>query len=286
MAHVAAGVRASQTTLTVRQRVSVENPSRKELAVNFPRLGVVVVALAVSWSCGSSPTSTTAPSSSSATVSSLLVSGATSLSGVGQTVQLTATATFSNGTTQNVTATTTWQSSNTGVATVTSGGLVTAVTSGSVTLTATYQGKTATATVAIAISSFSQSTMTATINGTPFNAISVTVAQSSGILAVAGTSAFTSPYLVITIAIPAAVGTYQLGPLTVPNATLSQHSATSVLQWVTVLGTGGSGTVTLSTLTSTSATGTFSLTLVPGPGVGGTPTGTKVITNGVFSVTF
>jgi hypothetical protein len=256
--------------------------------VTLPRLALIVIALGVSCSCGSSssPSSPTAPSSSSATVSSVLVSGGTSLSKAGQTVQLTATATFSDGTTQNVTASATWQSSNTGVATVTPGGLVTAVTSGTVTLTATYQGKSATATVSISISSSSQSTMTAIIDGTPFNAINVTVAQSPGILAVAGTSAFTSPYLVLTMAVPAAVGIYQLGPLTPANATLSQNSTTSVLQWVTQLGSGGSGTVTLTTLTSTSATGTFSLTLVPGPGVNGTPTGTKVVTNGVFSVKF
>jgi hypothetical protein len=246
---------------------------------------LILVGLLASWSCGS-PSTNTPASPSSPTLSSLAVSGATPLTGLGQTVQLTAIATFSDGSTQTVTTTATWQSSNTSVATVTSGGLVTAVTSGTVTLTASYQGKTATASVAIAISSSSQSMMTAVIDGTPFNAISVTEAQSTGILAVGGTSAFTSPYLVLTFAIPAAVGTYQLGPLTVPNASLSQHNTTSVLNWVTVLGSGGSGTVTLSTLTSTSATGTFSLTLVPGPGVGGTPTGTKVITNGVFNVTF
>jgi hypothetical protein len=108
----------------------------------------------------------------------------------------------------------------------------------------------------------------------------------SGVLGVAGTSAFASPYLVLDITVPAAVGTYQLGPLTVPNASLTQNSTSATLKWVTDLGSGGSGTVTLTTLTSTSATGTFSLTLVPGPGVGGTPTGTKQVTNGVFSVTF
>jgi hypothetical protein len=72
--------------------------------VTLPRLALIVIALGVSCSCGSSssPSSPTAPSSSSATVSSVLVSGGTSLSKAGQTVQLTATATFSDGTTQNV----------------------------------------------------------------------------------------------------------------------------------------------------------------------------------------
>ena len=244
----------------------------------------IVVALAVSWSCGS--TSNSPASASTATVSSVAVSGTSILSIIGQTVQLAATATLSDGTTKDVTAIATWQSSNTSVASVSSGGLVDALAAGTVTITATYQGKAGAATVPVSFSSSSQSTMTASIDGLSFSAISVTAAQSSGILAVGGTSAFSSPYLVLTIAIPAAVGTYQLGPLTVPNASLSQNSAISVLKWVTVLGSGGSGTVTLSTLTSTSATGTFSLILVPGPGVGGTPTGTRVVTNGVFSVKF
>jgi hypothetical protein len=49
-------------------------------------------------------------------------------------------ATLSNGTTQNVTTSATWQSSNTGVATVTSGGLVTGVNFGQASISATYQG--------------------------------------------------------------------------------------------------------------------------------------------------
>jgi trimeric autotransporter adhesin len=267
------------------KRKDVRGNSNQESDVTLRRFVPIAMALAVSWSCGSSP-SNSPTSPSTATVSAVAVSGTSSLSTIGQTIQLTATATFSDGTTQNVTATATWLSSNTSVASVTSGGLVGALASGTVTVTATYQGKAGTATIPVSISSSSQSMMTAIIDGTPFNAISVTAAESSGILAVGGTSAFTSPYLVLTIAVPAAVGTYQLGPLTVPNAALSQNSTTSVLKWVTVLGSGGSGTVTLSTVTSTSATGTFSLILVPGPGVGGTPTGTKVITNGVFSVKF
>jgi hypothetical protein len=73
-----------------------------------------------------------------ATPTSLSVTGATALTAVGQTTQLTATATFSDGTTQDVTSTATWQSSNTAIATV-AGGLVTGVNFGQATITATFQ---------------------------------------------------------------------------------------------------------------------------------------------------
>jgi hypothetical protein len=155
-----------------------------------------------------------------------------------------------------VTAAATWQSSNAGVATVSSGGLVTAVTTGTITVLATKTGA---------------------IPNLP-----------SGLLGVAGTSAFTSPYLVLDVTIPAAVGSYTLGFLSIGSCSLSQNSTASVLHW----GSGGAGevggnaTVTLTTLTATGATGTFSCTLTPGAGVGGTPTGTRAVTNGVFNVTF
>src|SRR5258708_556496 len=58
--------------------------------------------------CGSD--SPTTPSSSS--LLTVVISGNLSLSAVGQTSQLTATAGFQDGTTQPVTTTATWQSSN------------------------------------------------------------------------------------------------------------------------------------------------------------------------------
>src|SRR5215470_7093227 len=63
----------------------------------------------------------------------------------GSSVQLTATATFSNNTQQDVTSSATWQSSNTNVATVGNNtGLVTAsaVNTGNANITATFQGTT------------------------------------------------------------------------------------------------------------------------------------------------
>src|SRR5437588_348633 len=60
----------------------------------------------------------------------------------GSTVQLTATATFTDNTTQDVTNSATWSSSNTNAATVSSTGLVTAsaVNTGVANITATFQG--------------------------------------------------------------------------------------------------------------------------------------------------
>ena len=82
------------------------------------------------------------------TVTSLAVSGTAALA-VSQTSQLTATATLSGGTTENVTSTATWRSSNTAVATVSSGGLVTAVAAGTATITATALGKSGTLPISI-----------------------------------------------------------------------------------------------------------------------------------------
>lgn len=92
-------------------------------------LSLVVITLsAVASACGSS----TSPSS----VSSVSVTGAPPV--VGSSSQYTATATMSNGTTEVVTSTATWTSSDPTIATVTPGGLVTAVAEGTVTIQATF----------------------------------------------------------------------------------------------------------------------------------------------------
>src|SRR5579872_6709753 len=85
-------------------------------------------------SCSSSPTS-----SSSTNTSSITITG--TVPPVGQSSQLTATATLANGTTQNVTTQASWSSSNTAVATVGTTGLLTVVSLalGSAQITATYQ---------------------------------------------------------------------------------------------------------------------------------------------------
>jgi hypothetical protein len=214
-------------------------------------------------------------------VTAVVVSGTANLSSIGQTVQLTATATLSDGTTQNVTATATWLSSNSGFATVSAGGLVTAVGSGTVTITATYQGKAGTATVPISLTTSSRSTMTATVDGVSWAAILVSSARGPGVLSVGGTNSFTGAYESITVAFPATVGTYSLDSTSVANAQLA--IPTNAASWVAGP-LGGSGSVTLATLTATGATGTFSITFAALKGT--TASGNKVVTNGVFNVTF
>jgi hypothetical protein len=102
-------------------------------------LGVSVV---IGWSIvsiGSGSTPNGPTPTPTPTVTSVAVKGNAALTAIGQMTQLNATATLSNGTTQDVTATASWQTSDPTVATVT-GGLVTGVNFGQVTITATYQG--------------------------------------------------------------------------------------------------------------------------------------------------
>lgn len=117
---------------------------------------VLAVSLTVfSVGCGgsSSPTPTPAsPSPSAPTVASVAVTGPAALTAVGQTSQLTATATMSDSTTQNVTNAAAWQSSNQAVMTVSGVGLVTAAAAGQATITATTQGRSGTLAMSVVLS--------------------------------------------------------------------------------------------------------------------------------------
>ena len=93
---------------------------------------VLVVGALVSACTGTS----TAPSTTS-----IVITGNTTLTGVGQTTQLVASQTVTGGTGQAVTSLATWTSSSTDIATVSSVGLVTAVAPGVTTVTASYQGQ-------------------------------------------------------------------------------------------------------------------------------------------------
>jgi hypothetical protein len=68
--------------------------------------------------------------------------------------QLTATATFNDNTTKNVSGQASWSSSDTSIATVSSSGLVSAKSSGSATITATYTGLNAQTAVTVAEAQF------------------------------------------------------------------------------------------------------------------------------------
>ena len=115
--------------------------SRSNLAV------VLLILLTSTWtSCGgdkSTPTTTTptSPSTPSPSVTSLSISGNLTLTAVGETSQLTATATLSDNTTKDVTSSGRWQWGNTQVITISSGGLVTVVGFGATWISFVYQSR-------------------------------------------------------------------------------------------------------------------------------------------------
>src|SRR6185436_17476094 len=76
------------------------------------------------------------------TLSGLSISGST-LVNVGQTAPYTATATYSDGTSTTMTTGPTWSTSNTSLATITQAGVLSAQASGTVTVQAVYQTRTA-----------------------------------------------------------------------------------------------------------------------------------------------
>jgi hypothetical protein len=103
-------------------------------------VGIVFVAVVTSG-CGGG--GSTGPTPTPATVTGVSVSGGGSPV-VGDTVQFTATATFSDGTTQTVTGQVTWESSNTAIVTITSGGLATFLAQGDAEIKATYRSSSGT----------------------------------------------------------------------------------------------------------------------------------------------
>src|SRR5205807_309673 len=115
-------------------------------------------------------------------VATVAVSPPTASIQQGQTVQLTATLKDANGNTLSG-RTVTWSSSNTSVATVNSSGLVSGVTPGSATITATSETKTGTAGI----------TVTVPTGGSQFRHVFVVTEENTDYAEVIGTSAM--PYL-------------------------------------------------------------------------------------------
>lgn len=99
----------------------------------------LVVSMVALVGCDSGTNPDDPPVIQGPSLSSVTLTGGSALT-VGQQIQLTASANFSDGTVQNVTSGATYRSSDNAVATVTSSGLVTGVSAGTVSLTATYQG--------------------------------------------------------------------------------------------------------------------------------------------------
>jgi hypothetical protein len=129
--------------------------------------------------------------------------------------------------------------------------------------------------------------MSANIDGARWDAVIISAAAiQGGVLRVGGQNSTTTPFVALGVAVPPAVGTYTVGPATTASVAGSlDQTSTSVpvlLQW-NADGGAGSGTITLTTLTATGASGTFSFNLVH---IATASTGTRVITNGVFNITF
>lgn len=135
-------------------------------------------------------------------VASVTVSPATSSVAIGQTVQLTAVTTDASGNTLTGRAVT-WSSNQTSVATVTSAGVVTGVSGGTATITATSEGQAGTATVTVGSPGVRTITITpssATVS--PFGgtvALTAVVRDPSGAIINASVTWTTSNALVATV---------------------------------------------------------------------------------------
>jgi len=129
-------------------------------------------------------------------------------------------------------------------------------------------------------------TMSAMVNGGEWTAEVISAAAiQGGVLRIAGQSHMKPPFVAVGIAVPPKVGTYAVNAATgasVAGSLVQADAGKPVLQW-NADGGAGSGTVTLTELTPTGASGTFSFTLVH---MVTASTGTKIITNGKFAVTF
>jgi hypothetical protein len=99
--------------------------------------------------CGGTMAVPTAPSQAAASASILTIDGFTSLSAQGETGRLTAFVTFSDGSVQDESNLAQWSSTNPAVATISSGGMVTAVSDGRTTVTATFANVTGTRTIMV-----------------------------------------------------------------------------------------------------------------------------------------
>jgi len=114
------------------------------------------------------------------TLSSIAVTPANPTISTGSTQSFTATGTYSNGSTQNLTSQVAWTSSSTSVATISSGGLATAVNTGSTTISAALGTVTGSTTLTVQATPLAITT-TALPNGS-LNAIyTATLAASGGV---------------------------------------------------------------------------------------------------------
>lgn len=140
----------SQMSATTLAQWESSNPGVATVADGLVRgvtAGSAVITARVAGVAGQATMTVTTSGGGTPTVTGLTLSGDASVV-AGQTLQLTATASFSNGTQQNVNATASWTSSSPSTAGV-AAGLVTGNAAGSTTITATYQGQSATRQVTV-----------------------------------------------------------------------------------------------------------------------------------------
>jgi len=133
----------------------------------------------------------------------------------------------------------------------------------------------------------SKGTLTAVIDGRAYTGIVKVVSRTDGYFGIAATNA------ALTLTVSFATTRPAVGTTTVADSLVSMGVATTngssgatTGSWIAT-NISGSGSLTISTLTSSGATGTFNFTAAPAPppsNVGAT--GTKVVSNGVFNVTF
>ncbi|MHA3774172.1 DUF4082 domain-containing protein [Verrucomicrobiota bacterium sgz303538] len=118
----------------------------------------------------------------SASVTSISVSPTDATVAAQGTQQFSATGTYSDGRSQDMSNQVTWSSSNTGVATISAGGLATAVGAGTTTITATYDRVSSQSTLAVQGAGTLSITTTSLPDGNVNNAYNATLAASGGTL--------------------------------------------------------------------------------------------------------
>jgi hypothetical protein len=119
--------------------------------------------------------------------------------------------------------------------------------------------------------------ITATVDGSSFSAVTVAATYTGGIMGLGGTDS-QGRTLGIGGQIPGP-GTYTIGPTSPANFALTIGSAS----WQAAI-TLGSGTLTVTSISAAGAKGTFQFTAGPVPGT--TASGNKVVTQGAFDVKF
>ena len=135
-------------------------------------------------------------------------------------------------------------------------------------------------------------TVTAVVDGVQYtsgtSSGSVTAQNNTTSVVVGSRNAASTSFLSFILGSPS-VGTVALSPVTISSFTFfTANGDTTTASWTAAGSPGqGSGTYTIATMTAAGMSGTFAFSAPPTTGgLGYGATGTKVITNGTFNVTF